>query len=125
MNKKLLIATYGFGVWALPFVVGMALFSLQKNYHELFDAAMVFMLVLTTILFSAMYQKKTGSSSVNSMIVIGFMWLGICLLIDVPLFLLALGWTAKQYAVDIGVSYLVIPLVTAGMAKAYALGANT
>ena len=87
MNKKLLIATYGIGVWALPFVVGMALFSLQENYHELFDAAMVFMLVLATILFSAMYQKKPGSSSMNSMIVIGFIWLGICLLIDVPLFL--------------------------------------
>jgi hypothetical protein len=125
MKKNLQIVTYGIGVWALPFAVGMLLFSLQENFHELFDAAMAFTLVLATILFSTMYLSKRGTSSINQMILIGIVWMAICLLIDVPLFLIALGWTAKAYAIDVGVGYLMIPLVTAGMARAFAVGTGT
>ena len=125
MNRKLLVASYGVGVWALPFMVGMMLFPLQQTYPTLFDTAMVLMLVLAVIVFSTMYQKKSGDPSQSNMIAIGFAWMAICLLIDVPLFLLAFGWDLKQYIVDIGAGYPIIPLVTGGMAKAYELGSKT
>lgn len=122
MNKKILVIMYGVGVWALPFIIGMTLFPIQGKYPDIFDSAMKLFLLLATVFFTGRYLSTAADTSFNNLVLVGFAWVAVCLAIDLPLFLMAFGFSLEQYAMDIPLGYLLIPLATGGMAKAFAIG---
>lgn len=124
MNNSQRIVVYGVAIWALPFVIGMMLFSIQASHADIFDTIMKLVLLLAVLIFSTKYLSRTEESSLKHLVNVGFIWAAICLAIDVPLFVFVFGWSIHQYAQDVPLGYLLIPLATGGMAKAYGIGAN-
>ena len=124
MNNKLRIVLYGIAIWALPFVVGMLLFTIQSSHADIFDTLMKLFLLLGVMVFTALYLVHSGESSVRHLVLVGMVWTAVCLMIDIPLFVLVFGWPMEQYLMDVPLGYLIIPLAAGGMAKAYLLGAG-
>ncbi len=105
------IVIYGLAIWALPFGIGMLLFSIQQSSPSLFDSLMSITFTSGTVYFSYKFLKPKIDNSHASLFYIGIAWVVICLAIDLPLFLLVFGVTASKYWSDIGINYLVIPVV--------------
>lgn len=124
MSRTRTILGHGLGIWAFPFLVGMGLFPLQAGQPALFDTLMSLALVVGVLFFATRCLRRGGGASTGAMVRIGLGWAGLCLAIDLPLFLLAFDWTLADYVADVGLGYLLIPLVSGGLARAFALGAR-
>lgn len=125
MNNSQRIVVYGVAIWALPFVIGMMLFSIQASHADIFDTIMKLVLLLAVLIFSTKYLLQAEEHSLIHLVNVGFIWAAVCLAIDIPLFVFVFGWSIQQYAQDVPLGYLLIPLATGGMAKAYGIGANS
>ena len=108
------IVALGFGVWAIPFATGVALFRAKQWNAALFDSLMAVAVCVAAVLMSRIYFKKPGSGRASSYFV-GVAWLVICWAIDFPLFVIVFDYNPWTYAVDIGVTYLIVPVVAIGL----------
>jgi hypothetical protein len=72
--------------------------------------------------FGVRYLRAVQVRIVREGIMVGLLWLAISVIIDAPLMLLGgpMQMTVAQYAADIGVTYLMIPAITIGIAAARA-----
>lgn len=105
----------GFLLWLIPFIISAIVFPLKSYDVQLFDSAMTLVTVLFVILLALFYFLKTGSGLAEG-IMIGVIWLAISIIID--LFMFSRGPMAMpldKYLMDIGLAYLVYPMVTTGM----------
>ncbi len=118
MNKNLAVILHGLGIWLIPFVLGFLLFPVKQSIPELFDAVMAVSVCASAVLFSLLYLKRFNTESFGAGVSLGINWLIICLVVDAGLFVLVFQWGFWQYLADIGVSYLVVPIITIGMAYA-------
>jgi hypothetical protein len=75
-----------------------------------------------TVVFAVRYLGSVTQGHVREGVVIGLLWLAVCVLIDLPLMLLGgpMQMTLAEYVADIGLTYLVIPTVTIGLGLALA-----
>jgi hypothetical protein len=67
--------------------------------------------------FGVLYFKGVKQDFVREGLMIGLLWLAISLIIDLPLMLSGgpMQMTLAEYVADIGVTYLLIPVVTVGL----------
>ena len=114
MNHKSAIL-YGIGIWAFTFVVAMFAFPLRESERPLFESIMPVALTLATTFASVRYFRSVKDR---------FVWIGFCLgliffavnfLIDQAMF----SWGPMKmnfldYLKDIGVTYLLIPIIPLG-----------
>ncbi|OGV91044.1 hypothetical protein A3A66_00335 [Microgenomates group bacterium RIFCSPLOWO2_01_FULL_46_13] len=113
MNLKQVIS-YGLLIWAVPFVVAMIIFPLRTSNRSLFESIMPVALAAVT-LFSA--RRYFSDKKSNEALKVGFIWMGVSLVIDALMFSRGpMQMSLSQYLSDIGVTYLLIPLITWGMA---------
>lgn len=115
MKSPKLAILYGLLVWAIPFVVAFLIFPIREPNRPLFESIMPVALALATVLFSVLYFKKVGKSSVKEGLLLGLLWMVVSLAIDGIMF----SWgpmkmTLRGYIEDIGVTYLMIPIITKG-----------
>lgn len=111
MNKWMRIALFGVGVWAVPFAFGMVVFSLQKSNPAFFDTLMTIGMTASAVFFGILYLRKRPCLENRDAIGIGFAWLIICLLIDFPILVVGIGMDIHSYMSDIGVGYLIVPII--------------
>ena len=80
-------------------------------------------LAASTVLLAQRYFRIVSSGFVKEGILLGFMWLMINIAIDVPLMLSPspMQMSLGEYLADIGLTYLLIPIITTGMGFARAL----
>lgn len=111
---------YGFLVWLIPFVVSFAIFSLHGPNRPLFESIMAVTVAAVVVVCGLAYLRATGGVSVREMLLLGLLWLIISVLIDAPLMLLGgpMLMSISAYAGDIGVTYLMIPVIAAGLGLA-------
>ena len=107
---------FGVGVWAVPFLVGMLLFPIQEPSPTLFETIVSIALVCGSTLFSALHIKKAGGVTTRSAVTTGVVWACICVLIDYPILVRGFGMDAMAYVGDIGLTYLMIPVILSGIA---------
>lgn len=71
--------------------------------------------------FSVSYFKRVNSAFVREGLLTGILWLGISIVIDIPLFLFGgpMKTSISGYVSDIGITYLIIPIIT--VAQGYTL----
>jgi hypothetical protein len=117
---------YGVTVWLVPFVVAFLIFPLRASNRPLFESIMPVAIALVVVVLAVSQVRRAGRASIRDGVLLGVLWLVISTGIDAPLMLLGgpMRMTIGQYVADIGVTYLMIPIITTGIATAAARGAS-
>lgn len=117
MNKNLKIILYGFLVWLVPFIVSFFIYPLKTAGNPLFESIMPLVITLMVVTLSYQYLKTLKTDLIREGIIIGIVWFVINIAIDMVLFLPAspMHMSLTSYMGDIGVTYIMIPMITIGM----------
>lgn len=115
---------FGLFIWLLPFAVAFIIFPLRESARPLFESIMPVAIAVVTVVLGNRYLRTVNRNLVREGVLLGVMWLAICMIIDAPLMLLGgpMKMTVAEYGADIGVTYLMIPVITIGLAVASAVG---
>jgi len=111
---KLLL--FGFLLWLTVFISSFIIFPLKASNPPFFETLISIFLVLFTVIASHLYFSKT-LLSVKSALYAGITWMMVNIIIDLPLF--SFGPMKKDiadYFTDIGLTYIIIPIITTGLA---------
>jgi hypothetical protein len=84
-------------------------------------------LVLTVVVVvgAVLYFHRVQTSFVKEGVVLGVLWLAISVLIDLPLMLSPpMNYTLVEYAADIGLTFLMMPVITVGIGVAAGMQAR-
>jgi hypothetical protein len=115
MNNYLKICLFGFLLWLIPFVVSILIFPLRVSQRPLFESIMPVVIVIWTVFFSIMYLSGLESDFQKAGAFIGLAWLFISIFLDLIFFWEGpMKMSLLDYAMDIGVTYLMIPFITFG-----------
>jgi hypothetical protein len=117
MNKNLKIILYGFLVWLIPFAVSFIVFPLKTSMRPLFESIMPLVLSMVVITLVYYYFKNLNSDFVKEGLIIGISWYIINIIIDLFMFMPAspMQMSFADYMMDIGLTYVMIPVITLGM----------
>ena len=106
---------YGFLVWLVPFVVAVSVFPIRSSSRALFESIMAVVVTLAVVVFAGLYFRRVEASYRKEGMLIGLLWLAMSIGIDLPLFSSGpMKMPLSSYMADIGVTYLIIPIVTIG-----------
>ena len=109
----------GLLVWLVPFAVAVCIFPLKENKRVLFESIMPVTLAAIVTASALLYFRKVPSPSLREGLLLGLLWWAISLAIDLPLMLSPpIKMQPLEYAADIGLTYLMIPILTVGIAAA-------
>lgn len=114
---------WGIGVWGFPFAIGMAIFPIASPSTALFDTLVTLALGLAAAVAANRYLKPKAHPGLWGGLKIGFVWLALALTLDAPIFLLGpsqMRMSAADYAADIGLAYLLVPIIAASIGAALA-----
>jgi len=108
---------FGLLVWLIPFAVAFVIFPVRQSNRPLFESIMPVTVALAAVVFAVLYLRQVDGRFVREGLSIGLIWLVMCLAIDMPLMLLGgpMQMTLWEYVSDIGITYLMIPVITIGM----------
>ena len=117
MNKNLKIVLYGFLVWLIPFTVSFIVFPLKTSMRPLFESIMPLVISIIVIILSYYYIKNLKTDFIKEGIIIGIVWFIISIALDLFMFLPAspMQMSFTDYMMDIGLTYVMIPVITTGM----------
>jgi len=117
MNKYLKIVIFGFLVWLIPFLVSFLIFPIRTIMRALFESIMPVILALVVVVLAYYYLKGNEVNLVKEGIIIGLAWFIINIAIDLFMFLPAspMHMNLADYMMDIGLTYVMIPIITIGM----------
>lgn len=104
-------------VWLIPFLVSFVVFPLKETMRPLFESIMPLVLTITVITLTYYYLKDMDADFAKAGVIAGVVWFAISIIVDLALFLPAspmqMGFT--DYMMDIGLTYVMIPVITTGM----------
>lgn len=110
---------FGFLIWLVPFVVAFAALPLKESWRSLFESIMPVTLALTVVSCAVLYFRHVRTAFLREGILLGLLWWAMSVLIDLPLMLNPpINHTLTEYAADIGLTYLMMPVITVGVAVA-------
>lgn len=102
-------------IWVIPFLVAMFTFSFRESNRALFESIMPVTLAACIVGFAVKHFRAIEKDFLREGIIVGALWLVISLLLDFPMF----SWgpmkmSAFDYIADIGITYLIIPVIVIG-----------
>jgi len=106
---------FGFLLWAAVFLSSFIIFPIRLSNPPFFETLIAIFLCLLTVIASVIYFKDSVPD-LKKGITTGVVWMIINIIIDLPLF--SFGPMKKSlldYFTDIGLTYLIIPIITTGM----------
>ncbi len=112
---------YGILIWVAVFIVAMAIFSFRESNRPLFESIIPVAVTAATVFFAQLYFTRVEKDFVKEGAILGLVWLAINILIDLPMVSAGpLEMTLTEYFADIGLTYLIIPVITlsTGLASA-------
>jgi hypothetical protein len=117
MNKYLKIVIFGFFVWLVPFVVSFFIYPLKIKGNPLFESIMPLIITIMVVILAYLYLKNIEIDLLKEGVVIGVVWFIINIAIDLVLFLppSPMQMSFTNYMMDIGITYLMIPVITIGL----------
>jgi len=103
----------GFLVWLVPFLISVGIFAIRQSNRPLFESIMGVVVAMCTAIFLNLYfrtvERRYGSEGAR----LGILWCGMCILLDLPLFLFGpMKMPLGAYLSEIGSGYLMIPAVS-------------
>jgi hypothetical protein len=117
MNNYLKIILFGFLVWLVPFLVSFFMYPLKTAGSPLFESVMPVIITIITVVLAGIYLKNAEGDLLREGALIGVAWFLISVIIDLFLFLTPspMQMSITSYFMDIGITYLIIPIITIGM----------
>ncbi|NOZ75920.1 MAG: hypothetical protein GXO90_11215 [FCB group bacterium] len=122
MNKQGTIYLYGFLLWLTVFIGSILIYPVKNTDPIFFETLITIILVGFTVFFANLYLKKIQSDLSKAAVFAGIVWMIINIVID--LFMFSSGpmkMPIGNYFKDIGLTYLVIPMITYGIAVQFRL----
>lgn len=117
------MASFGVAIWAFVFMVAILAFPLRAGDRPLFESIMPVALALAVTAASVMSFRNVARGHVSLGIRLALVWLGVNLLFDFLAFSRGpMQMDLVDYLKDIGVTYLMIPVVPVGFGYALAAG---
>lgn len=114
-NPRVKILVYGFLLWLTTFLISLVIYPLKDISVPLFDSLMPVALSALTLWFLYLYFKGITSGYAKTGLIAGVVWLIMNVLLDQLLFSRGpMQMTFINYLYDIGFTYLLIPVITAG-----------
>jgi hypothetical protein len=108
---------FGFMIWLIPFIVAFIAFPLKESWRSLFESIMPLTLSIVVVACAVRYFSRVKSASLREGVWLGILWFGISVVIDLPLMLSPpVNYTLVEYAADIALTYLMMPVITVGVA---------
>ncbi|NVJ98922.1 MAG: hypothetical protein HWE25_12270 [Alphaproteobacteria bacterium] len=107
-------------VWFVPFGLGMVIFAFIPPGTPLFDTMMSLALVFASVWAAHLYFSRSNDADIVAGMKVGFLWAVIAVALDGPWFFLVeqMKMPLADYMVDIGLAYLIVPIICAGMGAA-------
>jgi len=110
------ILLYGFLIWLIPFLVAMGIFTIHESNRPLFESIMAVTVTLVAVLFSVLFFQNRTTNFRTAGLLLGLLWFAISFGIDLIMFSFGpMKMPFWEYVSDIGVTYLIIPVVTIGI----------
>lgn len=108
---------FGFLVWLIPFLASLIIFPIRTSMRPLFESIMPLVITVIVIILVYQYLKQVDINLIKEGITIGFVWFVISIAIDLFLFLppSPMQMSFADYMMDIGLTYVLIPVITTGM----------
>ena len=106
----------GFISWLAPFVVSVMVFPLKASHPPLFDVVLSVVLTATVVGLGCAYLRRPGLASLGTAAAVGGLWMAMNIGLDLLLFTWGpMAMPALTYLTDIGLSYLVHPIILGGL----------
>ncbi|MBM4174826.1 MAG: hypothetical protein FJ213_01430 [Ignavibacteria bacterium] len=106
---------YALAVWVIPFVVAMFIFPIRESNRPLFESIMPVAVCAAVVIFSILYFKKVETNSLKEGILLGLIFFLVSFIIDLSMFMWGpMKMTFGEYLSDIGITYLLMPVITIG-----------
>lgn len=104
-------------MWLVPFAISFLVFPLKTSMRPLFESIMPLILTIVVVTLSYYYMKNLDTNFVREGILIGIVWCIISIAIDLVMFLPVspMHMSFADYMMDIGLTYVMIPVITIGM----------
>lgn len=111
---------FGFLVWLMPFIVAFLIFPIHESHRPLFESIMPLVITISVVVFSYLYFKNVDKNIKAEGAKLGIIFLLISLIIDLIVFMpnSPMHMNLLEYINDIGLTYLMIPVITIGMGYA-------
>ncbi|MBM4240317.1 MAG: hypothetical protein FJ150_01335 [Euryarchaeota archaeon] len=116
MNKYLKIVLFGGLVWLVPFVVSFFVYPLKTAGNPLFESIMPLVITVMVVALAYLYLKNIRTDFIKEGVIIGGSWFIINIAIDLVMFMppSPMQMSLTNYMMDIGFTYLMIPVITIG-----------
>lgn len=105
-------------VWLVPFAVAVSIMAIKDTWRSLFESLMAVTVAACVVAAALVYLRGAQQYSAREGLALGCLWLAISVGIDLPLMLSPpINYSLSEYVADIGVTYLMMPIITTGMAS--------
>lgn len=121
MNKHLKIILFGFLTWLIPFVSAFFFYTREGKLSIdifLFKSIMIVVGSISGAILLISYFRRITASYFKEGVMVGFIWLGINILLDLLVLIPMSGMSIADYFTQIGLRYLVIPAMSIAMGTA-------
>jgi len=110
--------------WLAPFIVAFLAFPFRQSARPLFESIMAVAVTGAAVVLGLAYLRRGDAGFVREGFLLGLIWFLMCIVIDAPLMLLGgpMKMTPGEYMADIGLTYVIFPVVTSGLAAARRAG---
>jgi EamA domain-containing membrane protein RarD len=117
MVKSLKMALFlGFLLWLVPFLVSMAIGPLRTSDRAFFETIMPVVITLAVMASTCYYFKDVRTGPLKEGAMVGALWFLISIVFDLFMFSWGpMAMTFTDYMKDIGLTYLIYPIVTIGV----------
>jgi hypothetical protein len=107
----------------MPFAVSVCIYPLKQSNPGLFDTLMGETLVTSTVVLACLYLRRAAGRFPVQGIKIGVLWMLANWALDGVMFSAGpMKMSFDEYAIDIGIAYFLIPVMTIGLGAAATLG---
>lgn len=119
MKNLTKIILFGLLTWLIPFLVSFFFVDMRGNYlieETFFKTIMIVTGGLTGVILMIVYFSKIENNYLKEALIIGCSWLVINWILDLIMVLNGFfSMTIQKYFMDIGLRYLLIPIISIGM----------
>jgi hypothetical protein len=119
VKKYLKNVLYGFLAWLIPFVASFFFYSKEGLTIDifLFKSIMIVVGSISAAILLVLYFKKISTAYLKEGIIVGIVWFGINILLDLLILIPMSGMSIADYFTQIGIRYLVMPAMSITVGK--------
>jgi hypothetical protein len=123
VNRNLRILLSGFTVWLIPFLISIPLYPQGQPVTDLQTVKSILIVIggLVGAVLALWYLKDIRADFVREGAILGIAWFMISCILDILVLVYLLDMDLAAWAGQIGIRYLLIPVMTTAMGAAMEL----